>query len=338
MRKKLWTETTMAVCVALGLGGAGTDSQAQYSRRTPIVEAVQKTRQGVVTIKVTRDDSGTRKELVGTGVIIDERGYVLSNCHVVSGAERMTVGLHDGTSLEARIHTEDRHHDLAILKLTTRGKKLHALSFAPGSDLLVGETVIAIGHPFGFTNTVSTGILSALDREITMPDGETLTNLIQTDASINPGSSGGPLLNINGELIGINVALREGASGIAFALNADTVQQVLASRLSASKVAHLHHGLVCREVLREDAAARQQVVIERVAADGPAATAGLRRGDTLVKIGTRSVANRFDVERALWDCKPGERIEAAIVREGHLTHVLLKLAAIEEHVKPVGTR
>ena len=96
---------------------------------------------------------------------------------------------------------------------------------------MVGETVIAIGHPFGYTNTVSTGIISALGREITMPEGEVLGNLIQTNASINPGNSGGPLLNINGELIGINVALREGAQGIAFALNADTVQQVLSKHL-----------------------------------------------------------------------------------------------------------
>jgi serine protease Do len=337
MRKKLCRAIT-AACITLLLGGAGTEGRAQYSRRTPIVEAVQKTRRGIVAIKVTRDEGKARKELVGTGVIVDERGYVLTNGHVVFGAERVLVRLHDGTNVDARIHTEDHRHDLAILKLAASGKKLQALTFAPGGDLMVGETVIAVGHPFGFTNTVSTGIISALDREITMPDGETLTNLIQTDASINSGSSGGPLLNINGELIGINVALREGAHGIAFALNADTVQQVLAGRLSAGKIAHLHHGLICREVLRDDAPARQQVVIERVPADGPAAAAGLRRGDMLVKIGARSVTNRFDLERALWDCKPGERIEAAIVRDGRPARVSLKLIAIEEHVKPVGVR
>src|SRR5262249_10055989 len=162
-------------------------------------------------------------------------------------AERIVIHLADGTRMEGRIHTEDRRHDLAILKLPAAGKKLQTLAFAPGSDLLVGETIITVGHPFGFTNTVSTGVISALGRAITMPDGETLANLIQTNASINPGNSGGPMLNINGELIGINVALREGAQGIAFALNADTVQRVLARHLSAGQMAHLGHGLTCRE-------------------------------------------------------------------------------------------
>ena len=174
---------------------------------------------------------------------------------------------------------------------------------------MVGETVIAVGHPFGFTNSVSTGIISALDREITMPDGETLTRLIQTNASINPGNSGGPMLNINGELIGINVALREGAQGIAFALNADTVQQMLSKHLSAGKMAHLEHGLTCREAVEEDAEARQRVVVDRVAADSPAEAAGLKHGDILVKVGQRTVKNRFDVERALWSYKAGDKVE-----------------------------
>jgi serine protease Do len=335
MRKRLG-RAAAAMLVAVLIGGAGTESRAQYSRRTPIVEAVKKTRNGIVTIKVARPGEGGHKDVVGTGVIVDERGYVITNCHVVSGAERVTVQLADGTRVEGRVHTEDRRHDLAILKLTT-GKKLQALGFAPGSDLLVGETVIAVGHPFGFTNTVSTGIISALGREITMPDGETLTNLIQTNASINPGNSGGPMLNINGELIGINVALREGAQGIAFALNADTVQKMLARHLSAGKMARLGHGLTCREVVQEGAPARQQVVIDRVAANSPAALAGLRRGDVLVKLGEWSVANRFDVERALWNCKAGDRVEASIARNGTLANVSLKLVGTEEHVSRAGT-
>jgi serine protease Do len=324
--------------VAVLIGGAGTESRAQYCRRTPIVEAVQKTRNGIVTIKVARLGDAAHKDVVGTGVIVDERGYVLTNCHVVSGAERAAVRLADGTRLEGRIITKDHPHDLAILKLPAAGKKLQALSFAPGSDLLVGETVIAVGHPFGFTNTVSTGIISALGREITMPDGETLTNLIQTNASINPGNSGGPMLNINGELIGINVALREGAQGIAFALNSDIVQQVLARHLSASKIARLDHGLSCREVVQEGAEARQRVVIDRVATDSPAASAGLRRGDLLLKLGERFVTNRFDVERALWNCKPGDSVEASIVRDGTPLHVSLKLVGTTEHLTRAGAR
>src|SRR5262245_19802745 len=192
MRKTV-CRTALAVLVGVVLGGAGTESKAQYSRRTPVVEAVKKTRDSIVTIKVERRINWGRKEIVGTGVIVDERGYVVTNRHVVTGADRLAVHLADGTEAAAEILTEDSQHDLAILKLAVR-RKLKALPFGPASDLMVGETVIAIGHPFGYTNSVSTGIVSALDREVSMPDGEVLRGLIQTNASINPGNSGGPLL------------------------------------------------------------------------------------------------------------------------------------------------
>ena len=310
-----------AAALVVVLGGA--EARAQYSRRTPIVEAVQKTRPSVVTIKVLKQGQWGAKEIVGTGVIIDERGYAVTNRHVVSRAQSLTVHLADGSSVDARVHTEDPRHDLAIIRLQS-GRKYQALAFAPASDLMVGETVIAVGHPFGYTNTVSTGIVSALGREITMPEGEVLTNLIQTNASINPGNSGGPLLNINGELIGINVALREGAQGIAFALNADTVQAVLSKHLSAANVAHVGHGLACREVVGEGKV-RQKVVVDRVAEQSAAAKAGLRKGDVVLKVGARAVSNRFDLERALWGYKAGDKVEAAILRAGKEAHVALTL-------------
>src|SRR5205085_5920300 len=133
-----------------------------------------------------------------------------------------------------------------------------------------------------------------------------------------------PLLNINGELIGINVALREGAQGIAFALNADTVQAVLSKHLSAANVAHVEHGLACRVVVGEGKV-RQQVVVEAVARRSAAAKAGLRKGDVLVKLGGRAVRNRFDLERALWGYKAGDKIEAAVLRGGKETHIALTL-------------
>jgi serine protease Do len=317
-----------AAALVVVLGGA--EARAQYSRRTPIVEAVQKTRPSVVTIKVLKQGQWGAKEIVGTGVIIDERGYAVTNRHVVSRAQSLTVHLADGSSVDARVHTEDPRHDLAIIRLQS-GRKYQALAFAPASDLMVGETVIAVGHPFGYSNTVSTGIVSALGREITMPEGEVLSGLIQTNASINPGNSGGPLLNINGELIGINVALREGAQGIAFALNADTVQAVLSKQLSAANVSHVEHGLACREVVREGKE-RQQVVVDRVAQESAAAKAGLRRGDVVLKLGTRAVGNRFDLERALWGYKAGDKVEAAILREGKETHVALTLTGGDAEV------
>jgi serine protease Do len=160
-----------------------------------------------------------------------------------------------------------------------------------------------------------------------MPSGEVLRDLIQTTASINPGNSGGPLLNINGDLIGINVALREGAQGIAFALSADSVQQVLSRHLNAAKMAGVSHGLTCSETtLEPDGAQRQRVVVEDVS--GAAAEVGLQRGDALLHVGARPVANRFDVERAFWDCKPGEKISVTAVRKGQEVSVAVTLAPV----------
>jgi serine protease Do len=308
--------------------GAATEVWGQaVSRVTPIVEAVRKTRDGIITIKVERQGNWGKKEIVGTGVLVDERGYAITNRHVVKGAEKVSVVLADRSEVHARVLVEDAANDLAILRVHA-GRKLPALTFAPASDLMVGETVIAIGHPFGYTNTVSTGIVSALGRQITMPEGETLTGLIQTNASINPGNSGGPLLNINGELIGINVALREGAQGIAFALNADTVQKVLSDHLSAARVARLGHGLNVHEVLKEADALRQQVVVDQVTPKSPAEKAGLKRGDVILHLGGMPLSNRFDLERALWSFKPGDKVEAAILRAGKPATIGLKLAAL----------
>lgn len=325
MRIRISRALGVALTLAVFSGAVTEKSSAQHPRRTPIVEAVQKTRAAIVTVKVEKGGSWGRREIVGTGVVVDSRGYVVTNRHVVAGAERIMVHTADGDEYAAKIHTEDALHDLAILTLPGV-KRLPELAFAPSSDLMVGETVIAVGHPFGYTNTVSTGIVSALGREVTMPSGETLTNLIQTDASINPGNSGGPLLNINGELVGINVALREGAQGIAFALPAEAVQRALAKHLSAGRVAKVVHGLSCHERVPEDGPVRQQVVVDRVAEHSPAEKAGLQHGDTIVRIGDRPVANRFDVERSLWGLHAGDEVEARVVRDGQVLRASITLA------------
>ena len=323
--------TAGAVLVAfVMLFAAGSEANAQFSRRNPFVEAVEKTRPSIVTVKVEKRGNWGKKDVIGTGVIVDGRGYLITNSHVVNGSERIVVVFHDNTELTATLFAEDVNHDLAILQVKPT-KKLVALPFGPSSDLMVGETVVAVGHPYGYTNTVSPGIVSQLHREVAMPSGATLKELIQTNACINPGNSGGPLMNINGELIGINVALREGAQGIAFALNADMVQQVLAEHLSAAKVAKLKHGLVCKEkVVAEEGDNRQQVMIEQVAEKTPAAAAGLKRGDVLVKVDGRSVTNRFDVERALWDHKAGEKIDAVVIRQGNEMQLSLTLGTASD--------
>jgi serine protease Do len=333
MRREWLRVIGVVAVLSVVCGGAGTEARGQYSRRTPVVEAVQKTRAGIVSVKAEKKSSWGRKETGGTGVIVDERGYVVTNHHVVASADRVVVHLADGSEVAAAIVTEDASHDLAVLRLSTT-RKLQALPFGTSSDLMVGETVIAVGHPFGYTNTVSTGIISGLGREVTMPSGDVLRDLIQTNASINPGNSGGPLLNINGELIGINVAIREGAQGISFALSADQVQRALSKHLSAAKVAGVSHGLNMTERAQEEAGPqRLRAVVE--SAGGPAAGAGLRRGDAVLRVGDRAVSNRLDVERAVWDCKAGQKVEVTVLRDGKelaLTLTLEKAPEAEQAV------
>jgi len=311
--------------VAAALFCAAPSLQAQYNRRTAIVEAVDKTKDGIVTLKILKVTDYGKKNIVGTGVIVDERGYVITNHHVIDSATKVTATLSDKTTLEATVHLELPSHDLAILKLSNpKKKKLKALPFGPGSDLMVGETIIAVGNPYGYTNTVSTGIISALEREVKMPSDHTLTNLIQHNAAINPGNSGGPLLNINGEGIGINVALRDGAQGIGFAINADTVKDVLRKHLSATKMSKVTHGLKTEEKVESKGKERQKVVVAGGAGDE------VKKGDVIVTVGTLKVQNRFDLERALWGYKAGEKVEIGVLRDGKPVKATLTLSGPTE--------
>jgi serine protease Do len=197
---------------------------AAVERRTPVTEAVAKTKASIVTIRFGKS--------IGSGVIVDDRGLIVTNAHVVGKNEKVNVTLCDGTSLDADVLVADPSRDLAVVRIKT-DKKLQALALAQVDDLMVGEDVIAIGHPYGYNYTVSVGIVGATNREVAMPTGHTLEGLIQVTAAINPGNSGGALLNINGELIGINTAVRDGAQGIAFAINADSVRGFLGRHISA---------------------------------------------------------------------------------------------------------
>ncbi len=279
------------------------------TRRSALVEAVQKAKPSVVSIRVPNPQGG--KDSIGSGVIIDERGFIVTNHHVVGQNSQVQIRLVDGSEHTGKVVVREPGSDLAVVRIRTE-VKLHALALAPVADLMEGETVIAIGHPYGYSYTVSRGIISALNRQITMPSGDSIKGLIQTDASINPGNSGGPLLNINGEFIGINTALREGANGIAFALNAALVKEVLNRRLSAQAIAQVEHGLIVREQIANETGDRQKVVVAKVThAEVP-----LQKGDHVIEVGSRPVTNSFDLERAFWDKTPNEVVEVKVLREG----------------------
>src|SRR5207248_10100067 len=186
----------------------------------------------------------------------------------------------------------------------------------PSSDLMVGETVIAIGNAYGYEHSVTVGIVSAIKRDVTLNKEISYKQLIQTDASINPGNSGGPLLNINGELIGVNVAIRAGAQGIGFAIPVDTMIRVAANMLSVRRRNGTWHGLTFRDQLdlRPGVPVRS-VLVEGVEADGPAAEAGIRKGDVLLQVGELRVGCCLDVERGLLD-RPTGKAMPVVLRRG----------------------
>ena len=213
------------------------------SRRTPVVDAVAKSRPAIVLLKVAKaDGSGGTWTTTGTGVIVDEDGDLVTTCHTITGACGVRVRLAGGAEFPGRVLAVDRGHDLALLRFHPDAP-VEPLDLGRADDLLIGETVVAVGHPYGYAFTVSTGIISALGREIAMPHGEALCGLIQVDANINPGNSGGPLLNVRGDWIGLMVAVRDGAQGIAFAINADTIRAMLRRHLGPESGRGSHRGV-----------------------------------------------------------------------------------------------
>jgi serine protease Do len=329
MQKSVFRGVLLSLLVLLAQAlPARAEGDEEIDRRSALVRVVERCREGVVSIKMMRRGPYGLKEVVGCGVVVDARGYILTNHHVIANSEQLVIVLLDGTELPARLLIEEKDADMAIIRVQS-SKPLKELRLGPASDIMLGETIIAIGHPYGYQHTVTTGIVSATGREVTMPAGAKLTNLIQVSAAINPGNSGGALLNVNGELIGINTAIRADAQGLAFAISSDQVRAVLAKHLSAAKIAHVGHGLTVHEEVLAHGKERQRAVIDEVAKQSPASTAGLKAGDVLLKLGDQAVGNRFDVERALWGCQPGETVQAVVDRAGRQEIVPIKLCGNE---------
>ncbi len=329
MRQGLGRVGTTAIMglALLGAGwvGASPAQASAASRRTPVVEAVARVQPSVVSISSEKkaastsrwpftpeENSRPRVSGMGTGVILDGRGYILTNHHVVDKVQGIEVHLADGSSYPARVVQHDEGMDLAMLKVDA-GRALPAIAIGASGDLLVGETVITIGNAFGYENTVSVGIVSALKRNVTLSDDQVYRNLIQTDACINPGNSGGPLVNIDGELIGINVAVRAGAQGIGFALPIDDVKKVAVEMMSTRRLAAMWHGLVADELFQPKG---RSVVLSDVQTGSPAEAAGFHPGDQVVKVGEQAVSTPLDIERGLLDAAPGRPTRVSIRRAG----------------------
>ena len=308
---------------------------ARAERRTPIVEAVERIGPAVVNIsaeKLVRErrsslDSflgfdarprGYKTESLGSGVILDASGVVVTNDHVISGASRIWVTTADGRELEAKLEGADADNDLAVL--TVEAKNLKAVKIGTTADLMIGETVIAIGNPFGLSNTVTTGIVSAVHRTVKGESGRNYSDFLQTDAAINPGNSGGALVNVLGELIGINTAIVGGANTIGFAIPIDRARRVVDELLHYGEVKSVWLGLRGTSVslgqpLRSGARG-QGLRVRSVYPNSPAARAGLLPGDVVIAIDGRPVEGRDDFDTALASAGTGRALAVSFRRDG----------------------
>ena len=327
-----------------GAAEAAAGPPPTVDRRTPVVRAVERTAPSVVNlstkqVRVVRPFFGFdlpdvfRREFgdlfrprryvsgsLGSGAIISPRGYIVTNAHVVQRAERIIVTLADESQHEAELVSADPDADLAIIKIEA-DRPLTAIPLGTSSDLMIGETVIAVGNPFGYQHTVTTGVVSALDRTLEPGQGVRYEGLIQTDAPINPGNSGGPLLNIRGELIGINTAIRAGAQGLGFAIPVDEIRGIMIGLLNLRQPGSPWLGVR----FRTDTPGR--AVVETVEPDSPAEKAGLKPGDRIVQVYGKRPANAIELETMLLEGEPGRKVRLTLARQGRTLEKTVRLAA-----------
>ncbi len=257
----------------------------------------------------------------GSGVVIAPDGYVLTNSHVVERADAVRVGLSDGRRVEGRVVGRDPSTDLAVLRIGAEG--LVAAELGDSDRLRVGQLVIAIGNPLGFQSTVTTGVVSALGRTLDGRDGRPIENVIQTDAALDPGSSGGPLVDTRARVVGINTAVIVGAHGIGFAVPSSTANVVAAALMRDGHIRRAHLGISAAPTpigralaARLGLAASEGIRVLEVARPSPAEAAGLRAGDILVFLDGNALPTLSALQRVLGSERIGQAIPAVVIRRG----------------------
>jgi serine protease Do len=338
----VWAPPLVALALTLALASATASRPADERRRTPVVEAVRQAAPGVVSVHADALTQGrTWRRGAGSGVILDPAGYVITNSHVIQGAHRISVQLfRGGGTYEATVVLNEPQRDLALLRISRPGGFPY-VALARNADTLLGETAIAIGNPRGLGDTITVGVVSALDREARMSNGIVLRNLIQTDAPINTGSSGGALLNLDGEVLGVIVSLLPSAVGIAFAIPADEVRDLLQRAIGRIATAPTPVGAPSAPNASGRATSEAPIpapaipgraddseglgldldahggtlVVRGVRGPSPATRAGLRAGDLLLLVDGRVVGDPAAALRTLEQAR-GRVVRLDVMRQG----------------------
>jgi S1-C subfamily serine protease len=299
----------------------GLDARAIYASDSPGVAFVKSS--GITTNTPFGSSQGVA---TGSGFVIDKKGDILTNAHVVAGAQKVTVRLGaSGSETPATVVGVDNSNDLAVLHVDPSKVTLHPLQLGNSTGQQVGDPVMAIGNPFGYDRTATTGIVSALQRQITGPDGFTIDHVIQTDAAINPGNSGGPLIDSSGRVIGINSQIATGGSGdanvgIGFAIPIDTAKKELPTLEKGGKVQHAFLGVVVGD-------AKGGAVIRRVETGSPADRAGLENGDVVVAVNGRKIGSADALTQVIGGHRPGDSVTLEYQRGGMHHAAKVDLAA-----------
>ena len=314
------------------------------NRRDATVNIVEKMKAAVVnihserTVAAAADDPFRGSQLqpqrvkgMGTGIVLDSRGYVVTNFHVIDDIQTLRVTLADGRTVAARVLATDKKADLALVKIDPTGA-LPVVNLGTATDLLDAETVIAIGNAFGYEHSASVGHVAYKSRDVSLNKEISYQGLIQTTAPINPGNSGGPLFNKKGELVGVNVAIRAGAQNIAFAIPVDTMIERAAEMLSIRRRIGTSHGLVVKNRVErpdEESGVKRWVTLDGAEANSPALAAGLKSGDVIEQVGDVPVTTSIDVERGFLDKPVGATVPLRVRRGSEVIAASLTLGSSE---------
>jgi putative serine protease PepD len=273
-------------------------------------EIYRRTRAGVVDVKVT---SAGGQAAEGSGFVLDAKGHIATNQHVVDGARSIRVSFADGRTAPATVVGTDASSDVAVVKVDVPAAALHPLTLADSAAVQIGDGVVAIGSPFGLAGTLTTGVVSALHRTIRSPNGFTISGAIQTDAAINHGNSGGPLLDAQGRVVGVNAQIESdsgGSDGVGFAIPSTTVRRVAGQLIADGRVTHAYLGVGLAD------AGAGGARVDSVRSGAPAAGAGLRTGDVVTAIDGRAVRSADTLVAAVDEHRPGEKVTLQVRRDG----------------------
>ena len=296
---------------------------------TMIIDAVDKTKNAVVKIDVFKTEKGKlRPAGSGSGFIFSSDGLIFTNCHVVDGAEKIMVSLLNENEIEATLIGKDPDTDIAVLKIYTQGYSVAKLGDA--SQLQIGQFVIAIGNPYGYQHTVTTGVVSALGRTLQTQSGRMVDNVIQSDAALNPGNSGGPMINTDGEVIGVNTAVIQGAQGLSFSVDINTAKEIARQLIKDGKVFKAYLGLQLQDVPVNEKVRqhhkiqnRHGIFITRIESESPASRSQLMEGDIIISFNNKPVANSNELFKALTSKSILGMTDISVIRHTSLLNFII---------------